>query len=83
MRNRDGKTTEEQAIEHTGKGLLKQVKGNLKEAWGALTGDHSKRIEGTVDRIKGRLQEDYGRTKADQAEIERRMRELDDTTPIR
>ena len=79
MRNGNGKTTEEQAVEHTGKGLLKQVQGNIKEAWGSLTGDTSTKLEGKVDRLKGRIQEDYGRTKADQAELERKMRDLDDT----
>ena len=79
MHDRNGKTTEEQAVEHTAKGLFKQVKGNIKEAFGDLTGDTSTKLEGKVDRLKGRLQEDYGRTKADQADIERKMRSLDDT----
>lgn len=81
--DRYGKTTEEQAVEHTSKGILNQVKGNLRDAWGTLTGNRRARVEGTIDRVKGRLQEEYGRTKADQAELERRMKELDDTTPIR
>ena len=83
MLNRDGKTTEEQAVEHTSKGILKQIKGNIKDTWGAITGDRSARVEGTIDRVKGRIQEEYGRTKADQAELERKMRQLDDTTPMR
>ena len=76
MFNRNGRT-EEEAVEHQAKGVGKQIKGSVKEAWGALTGDHSTRREGTVDRLKGRLQEGYGNLKEKEADIERNLDDLD------
>lgn len=60
--------------EHTAKGIVSQVKGNLKEAWGNLTDNPKAKLEGKVDQVKGRLQEDYGRLKS--------SIEDDDTLPL-
>jgi uncharacterized protein YjbJ (UPF0337 family) len=49
--------------EHRGKGLINQVKGAVKEGFGALTGDRSTEIEGKADRAKGVIQEGYGNLK--------------------
>ena len=41
-------------------GVGKQVKGDLKDAAGALTGDERPRDEGTADRIEGKTQKAVG-----------------------
>ncbi len=51
--------------EHEVKGKLDQVKGAVKEGFGALTGDRSTEIEGKADRAKGAIQEGYGKLKND------------------
>lgn len=51
--------------EHEVKGKLEQVKGAVKEGFGALTGDRSTEIEGKADRAKGALREGYGKAKND------------------
>ena len=58
------------SVEHTGKGILNQVKGNVKETWGKVTGDTSTRISGTMDRMKGKAQETLGRLEGKEAELE-------------
>jgi uncharacterized protein YjbJ (UPF0337 family) len=57
--NKD-RTPEEAAIEHRGKGIVKQVKGSVKEAWGDLTDNPKTEIEGKVERVAGRVQEGFG-----------------------
>lgn len=57
---RENRTPEEIAAEHRGKGILKQVKGNLKEAWGTITDNPKTKMEGKIDRLKGRVQEGFG-----------------------
>ncbi|HJQ35827.1 MAG TPA: CsbD family protein [Thermoanaerobaculia bacterium] len=54
------RTAEEAAVEHRGKGILKQVKGNVKEAWGDLTDNPKTEIEGKVDKVVGKVQEGFG-----------------------
>jgi uncharacterized protein YjbJ (UPF0337 family) len=56
----DNRTPKDAAIEHRGKGILKQMKGNVKEAVGNLTGDSKTKNEGKMDRVKGRIQEGFG-----------------------
>ena len=51
--------------EHEAKGKLQQVKGAVKEGFGALTGDRSTEIEGKVERAGGAVQEGYGKLKND------------------
>ena len=51
--------------EHEVKGKLEQVKGAVKEGFGALTGDRSTEIEGKADRLKGNIQEGFGKLKDD------------------
>ena len=51
--------------EHEVKGKLDQVKGAVKEGFGALTGDRSTEIEGKVERAKGAVQEGFGKLKND------------------
>ena len=57
---RTNRTPEEVAAEHRGKGVLKQMKGNVKEAWGDLTDNPKAKIEGKVDRAAGKIQEGFG-----------------------
>ncbi len=57
MRNR---STKEAAVEHRGKGILRQMKGNVKEAVGEVTNDSRTRRSGKADRISGRVQEAVG-----------------------
>ncbi|HEX7829383.1 MAG TPA: CsbD family protein [Thermoanaerobaculia bacterium] len=51
--------------EHRGKGIVEQVKGAVKEGYGALTGDRSTEIEGKAERAKGAIRESYGKLKDD------------------
>jgi uncharacterized protein YjbJ (UPF0337 family) len=51
--------------EHRGKGMIEQVKGAVKEGFGALTGDRSTEIEGKAERAKGAVREAYGNLKDD------------------
>jgi uncharacterized protein YjbJ (UPF0337 family) len=53
--------------EHRGKGMVEQVKGAVKEGFGALTGDRSTEIEGKAERAKGNIREAYGNLKDDLA----------------
>jgi uncharacterized protein YjbJ (UPF0337 family) len=41
-------------------GNWKQVKGKVKEKWGALTDDDLERINGQRDQLEGKIQERYG-----------------------
>lgn len=49
--------------EHQAEGTIDQVKGAVKEGFGALTGDRSTEAEGKAERAKGSLQEKYGEAK--------------------
>ncbi len=60
----------EASVEHTGKGVLNQMKGNIKEAWGKLTDNPKAKLGGKIDRLKGRAQEGLGRLEADEARLE-------------
>jgi uncharacterized protein YjbJ (UPF0337 family) len=51
--------------EHRGKGMVEQVKGAVKEGFGALTGDRSTEVEGKAERAKGAVREAYGNLKDD------------------
>jgi uncharacterized protein YjbJ (UPF0337 family) len=51
------------------KGQWKQIKGKVREKWGALTDDEIDTIGGRKDQLVGKLQERYGYAK-DQAEKE-------------
>ena len=53
----------------TVKGQWKQIKGKVREKWGALTDDEIDTIGGRKDQLVGKLQERYGYAK-DQAEKE-------------
>jgi uncharacterized protein YjbJ (UPF0337 family) len=50
-------------------GKWKQLRGNLKEAFGKLTDDDLTQAEGSTDKMLGALQERYGYSK-DQAQNE-------------
>jgi uncharacterized protein YjbJ (UPF0337 family) len=58
------------SIEHTGKGVINQVKGTVKEAWGHVTGDSGTKFEGKVDQWKGRAQEKLGELEGKEARLE-------------
>jgi uncharacterized protein YjbJ (UPF0337 family) len=51
--------------EHQNEGNLDQLKGAVKEGFGALTGDRSTEAKGKLERAKGKLQEEYGKIKSD------------------
>ncbi len=53
----------------TFQGKWKQLRGNLKTAFGKLTDDDLLQIDGNTDRLQGLLQERYGYTK-EQAQTE-------------
>lgn len=48
-------------------GKWEEVKGKIKQAWGKLTDDDIKQIEGNHQEVYGRLQKHYGYNK-DEAE---------------
>jgi uncharacterized protein YjbJ (UPF0337 family) len=54
------RTAKESAMENRGKGIVKQMKGNVKEAVGEISGDSRTRRRGKADRIAGRVQEAVG-----------------------
>lgn len=58
------------------KGKWKQIKGDVKKAWGRLTDDDIQRIEGSRDKLAGILQERYGYTR--QAVLEKIAMFLED-----
>lgn len=47
----------------TFQGKWKQLRGNIKTAFGKLTDDDLLQIDGNTDRMQGLLQERYGYTK--------------------
>ena len=54
------RTPEDVAAEQRGKGILKQMKGSIREAWGSLTGNRRHSIGGKIDKATGRVQEGFG-----------------------
>lgn len=46
-------------------GMWKQIKGNVKSAFGRLTDDDLTEVEGNSDKLIGKLQERYGYSRAD------------------
>lgn len=77
MRNKNDRTDAEEAAANRTGGVVNQVKGNLKEAWGDLTDNPSVKREGKRDRIKGHIQEEYGETKEKESRLERDLDDLD------
>lgn len=68
------------SVEHTTKGVLNQMKGNIRSAWGNLTGDSKHQVGGAIDRMKGRAQETLGRLEGKEARLESGVGDdLDDT----
>ena len=60
------------------KGQWKQLRGRVKQAWGALSDDEIDQIEGRQDELIGKLQEKYGYTRMEaEKEVERFVKELD------
>jgi uncharacterized protein YjbJ (UPF0337 family) len=78
MNDRDKRTDAEEAAANQTKGKLNQVKGNVKEAWGEVTGDKSTEWSGRKDQVKGKLQEGYGDLKEKESRIKN---DLDDVDP--
>jgi uncharacterized protein YjbJ (UPF0337 family) len=46
-------------------GQWKQIRGEAKKKWGALTDDELTQIDGHLDILAGKLQEKYGMAKED------------------
>ena len=46
------------------KGRLRQIKGRIKERWGAMTDDDITQAEGKLEQLAGAIQQKYGGTKA-------------------
>jgi uncharacterized protein YjbJ (UPF0337 family) len=84
MDNKDRRTPAEVAaeasVEHTGKGVFNQVKGNVRQAWGKLVGNPKHRVGGKIDELKGRAQTGLGKFEAKEAELESRGSIEDDDT---
>ena len=76
MFNKNGRTDAEEAAANQAGGIGNQIKGSVKEAWGAISGDHHTRREGTKDRVKGRIQEAYGNVKEKEAELEADLKDI-------
>ena len=77
MDNKNNRTDIEEAAANKTGGVLNQVKGNVKEAWGDLTDNPAVEREGQRDRIKGRIQEEYGDLKKKESEVERDLKDID------
>jgi uncharacterized protein YjbJ (UPF0337 family) len=56
-------------------GKWEQMRGRVKESWGALTDDDLDRTEGKWDRLVGLIKEKTGEGASD---VERRLREMMD-----
>jgi uncharacterized protein YjbJ (UPF0337 family) len=82
MENKNRRTPAEVAaeasVEHTGKGVFNQVKGNVREAWGKLVGNPKHQVGGKIDQLKGRVQTGLGKFEAKEAELESRGSRIDD-----
>ena len=76
MDNKNNRTDAEEAAANRGSGVLNQIKGNVKEAWGDLTNDPETKREGARDRIKGHIQEEYGKTKEKESRLERDLNDI-------
>lgn len=74
--NRNGRSDSEEGAAHKIGGVINQVKGNVKEAWGDIVGSPEHRREGARDRIKGRMQEEYGDLKEKESRIEKDLDDL-------
>ncbi|HJT16672.1 MAG TPA: CsbD family protein [Thermoanaerobaculia bacterium] len=73
------------SIEHTGKGVVNTVKGRLRQAWGAISGNNRHQFGGKVDELKGRAQTELGKWEARESQLEsgnmsRRSGSSDDET---
>jgi uncharacterized protein YjbJ (UPF0337 family) len=77
MDNRQNRSDAEEAVRNRSGGVLNQIKGNVKEAWGDLTNDPETKREGARDRIKGHIQEEYGKTKAQESRLERDLNDIE------
>lgn len=60
----------EASIEHTGKGVFNTMKGKLRQAWGAVSGNNRHSIGGKIDELKGRAQTKLGEWEGREAELE-------------
>jgi len=59
-------------------GKWKQVKGQMRQWWAALTDDDIDYIGGKTEKLVGKLQERYGYTREEaQRDVERRLRDLE------
>jgi uncharacterized protein YjbJ (UPF0337 family) len=64
------------------KGQWKQLRGQVKQWWGALTDDDLDKINGRRDVLIGKLQEKYGFTKEQAThDLDDRLAQLRQATP--
>jgi len=70
------------SVEHTGKGIINQLKGSAKETWGDISGDTSKKVSGKIDRLKGQAQTKLGKYEAKEADLESGGRIRDDDEEV-
>jgi len=59
------------SIDHTSEGVLNTVKGRLRQAWGAISGNDRHQVGGKIDELKGRAQTELGKWEARESRIER------------
>lgn len=78
MHNKNNRTDAEEAAANQTGGVLNQIKGRVKQAFGDLTGNRSMHASGTKDKLKGNLQETYGKVKEKEARLERDLSDVDD-----
>lgn len=81
--NTAGRTDAEESFWSMVEGNWNEVKGLLKQKWGALTDDDLTHMEGRRDRIIGRIQQRYADLKMQEEDIERELRELKFGGPTR
>ena len=68
--------TKSDAIWDQVKGNWKQAKGAIKEKWNRLTDDDLEAMEGRRERIIGKIQEKYGEAKYTAADIEHELNDV-------
>ena len=59
--------------EHTVKGAWREIKGEIQQMWGKLTGEELDRADGNMTSVAGMIQQKYGHT---QDEVSSKLDEI-------
>jgi uncharacterized protein YjbJ (UPF0337 family) len=66
--------------EHTVKGAWREIKGEIQQMWGKLTGEELDRAEGNIGSVAGMIQQKYGQNKDEvSSKLDEIVRKYDST----